>query len=158
MPTPALMRDRCVQWPVSRGSTYTSRAASTRACPQGARAAREDVQDQLAAVEHLDARIAARAEADLLLEVALLRRCERIVEHHHVGLELAYQVTDLVDLALADERPHVGHRAALRGLADDGDARRPAQLRQLGERALQALEVLARATELDAAQQRARGR
>ena len=61
-----------------------------------ARAAREDVEDQLRAVHHLD--------AERLLEIAHLRRREVVVEDGHVGLALLGQRLQLFDLALADER------------------------------------------------------
>jgi len=76
-----------------------------------ARALREDVEDQPGAVEH--------ATFDELLEVAFLRRRQRVVEQHQFGTVLGGQRADLVRLAAADEvtriRPvtppaDIGHR------------------------------------------------
>ena len=73
MPMPALMRDRWVHIRFSRGSEYSSWASSTarRASCVLARGG-EDVEDHLAAVEHLD--------ADGLFQVARLGRRQVVVE------------------------------------------------------------------------------
>jgi hypothetical protein len=76
-----------------------------------ARALREDLQDQQGAVVD--------RQAEVALEVALLRRAERLVEQHLGGAVLLGQRLDLVGLALADEQRGVG-RLALGGDAGDG--------------------------------------
>ena len=84
-------------------------------------ALREDLQDQQRAVVDRQLHVA--------LEVALLRRAERLVEQDFGGAGLLGQHLDLVGLAAADEQRRVG-RLALAG--DTGDR---LQARGLGQQA-----------------------
>ena len=68
------------------------------------RARREDLEDQHRAVGDRDAQVA--------LEVALLRRRKCLVEQHRLGLVAEHQRLDLVGLARADEQGGVGCLAA----------------------------------------------
>ena len=70
----------------------------------GLRALREDLENELGAVHH--------AAHDLPLHVALLRRRQRMVEHHVHGVDLGRGATDLVHLPAAGEKFRVGPRAA----------------------------------------------
>ena len=72
----------------------------------GAGAAGEDLQDQAGAVDDLD--------LPGLLEVALLDRRQRVVDHHHVDLGGAERAADLVDLALAEQGGRGSRRRARR--------------------------------------------
>jgi len=92
-----------------------------------ARARREDVEDELGAVDH--------ALAELALEVLALRRRELIVEDDERRLLLDDQSLELVDLAAADVGGGIGPVELLREGARD---QRP---RRIGE-ALELLEVL----------------
>ncbi len=76
---------------------------------EGLRPAGKNVQNQLAAIKHLD--------AGGLLQVARLRRSEIVVEQDHVGIRRSGQLLQFVDLALAQIRRHVGRLAALGKLA-----------------------------------------
>jgi len=69
----------------------------------GLRALREDVQDEIGAVHH-DA-------PELLLQVALLRRRERVVEDDGGGIQLGGEARDLLDLAGAGVELGVGAAA-----------------------------------------------
>jgi hypothetical protein len=75
------------------------------------RVLREDVEDHDGPVEDL--------LLDPLLEVALLRRRELVVEHDRVGPEVASQVAELADLALPEVRRGVGGVALLHDAGDD---------------------------------------
>src|SRR6266404_1390886 len=77
---------------------------------EAARASREDVEDQLAAVEHLD--------VQLLGQVALLRRAQVLVDEDDARLRRGDLVLQLGDLAGADVRRG---RDAADGLADGRD-------------------------------------
>ena len=85
--------------------------------PLGARRVlREDVEDQLRAVD--DARV------ERVLEVALLRGIELVVDDHALGARLREALLQLLELALADVRALRRTRAVLH------DARRPARRRR----------------------------
>ena len=62
---------------------------------EGARALREDVQDQAAAIQH--------AAIEFLLEVAFLAGRERIVHDHQVGSECDQALAQFLDLSGAQE-------------------------------------------------------
>ena len=64
-----------------------------------ARPRRKDLEDQGGAVEHLDAQMA--------LQIALLRRPERLIKDHTVSLIQIDQGLDLVGLARADEQGRI---------------------------------------------------
>ena len=85
----------------------------------------EDVEDQLRAVD--DARL------ERVLERALLRRAELVVDDQHLCLGLAVGLLQLVELPLADVRARVGEPPVLDDPADGLDARRPRELLELGE-------------------------
>ena len=95
-----------------------------------ARPAREDVEDQLRAVERL--------ALDLLLQVALLGRRELLVEEHQLGLLQGAARLHLAHLAAADECRGVAPRPLLQLLADDA---RAGALRELVERGFAARAV-----------------
>jgi hypothetical protein len=71
----------------------------------GLRATREDVEDQLRAVDH--------ADAPALLEVADLSRREVVVDDHRVRMVALHLGADLLDLPAAEEGRRVGSRAVL---------------------------------------------
>jgi hypothetical protein len=89
---------------------------------------REDVEDQRRPVEHLD--------VEFLLEVALLRRRQLVVEDDGGVVERLTLGDDLLDLALADVGRRVAALQPLGGGTDDARARRTGEKRQLFERAL----------------------
>ena len=75
----------------------------------------EDVEDQRDAVDDVD--------REQLLEVALLRGRELVVEDDDVDVERVADLAQLLGLALADVRRGVGRRAGV--AARDAPARRP---------------------------------
>ena len=92
--------------------------------------AREDVEDQLGAVDHLD--------VERLLEVPHLRRRQIVVEDHEIGLALRGLALDLLELPLADEGGGVDAAAALDHAVDHLGAGGVGEQRQLLERAVPA--------------------
>ena len=89
----------------------------------------EDVEDQRGAVGH--------RHAEVLFEVALLRRRQGLVEDDTAGLMGLHRGLDLVGLARADEQRRIG-RLALGGDAHDGIvAGRLRQQRQFVERGVE---------------------
>ena len=64
----------------------------------------EDVEDEAFPIDHV--------AAEELLEVALLSRCQLVVEHHHVDVESVGQGGDLLRLARADIGGGIDPRAA----------------------------------------------
>ena len=76
---------------------------------QRARALGEDVEDELAAIDH--------AQLEFLFQVARLRGAERVVEDRQRGAALAREVAHLLDLAAPDKGARVG---MLEFLADGG--------------------------------------
>ena len=75
------------------------------------------------------------AAAEHLLEVVLLRRRELVLEHHRVGVDRQADVSQLVDLALADEPRVIGRVAALHhpaGLVGAGGVDQQGQLVEAG--------------------------
>ena len=109
--------------PVSRGSVYCElRQLDLQPRLARARAAREDVEDQLGAVDDL--------RLERLLEVAHLRRREVVVEDDQVGLALLDQRLQLLELALAEEGGRVHGAAPLHQLAQDARAGGLGQQRQ----------------------------
>ena len=85
----------------------------------------EDVEDQLRPVD--DPRL------ERVLEVALLRRLELVVDDQRVGSELLERLLDLFDLALAHVRPHGRACAVLDDRSHGLDARGAGELLHLGE-------------------------
>ena len=85
----------------------------------------EDVQDQLRAVD--DPRI------QRVLEVALLRRGQLVVDEERLRSRFAVCALQLLELPLADVRAAVGTVAVLHQQADRLDARCPRELAQLGD-------------------------
>ncbi len=76
----------------------------------------EDVQDQRLPVHHV--------HLEQLLQVALLGRGELVVEHHHIDVEGAGQLHQLLRLAPADEGGGVGggtaHQLGVHGVGAGG--------------------------------------
>ena len=72
---------------------------------------RKDIENQFAAVQHLDARG--------LLQIAHLARREVDIEHDHVGVSEFDRLDDLLDFSLADVGAGVDVVSLLRDLADD---------------------------------------
>src|SRR5262249_29956737 len=89
------------------------------------RVLRADVEDQLRAID--DARL------QRVLEVALLRRLELVVDDERLCTEPAEGLLELLGLALADVRPHRRPRAVLDDRADRLDAGGARELLHLGE-------------------------
>src|ERR1700694_3542696 len=80
---------------------------------QGARALRENIEDQLAAIDD--------AKVEFLFEVAGLRRASRVVEDREGRTRAMRDFLDLGGLALADKRARVGVLEPLRdGVGDFG--------------------------------------
>ena len=91
-----------------------------------ARVLGEDVEDQLRAVD--DPRL------EQVLEAALLRRVELVVDEQRLGAGLAVRVLQLLELALADVGARVrARRGCWTSSADGLDARRARELPDLGE-------------------------
>ena len=81
VPMPPPSRDSAALEPTSRGSRYFSCASSTCSLPFArARAAREDVEDELRAIDDL--------AIERLLEIAQLRRGQLVVEDDDVDAQL----------------------------------------------------------------------
>src|SRR6516164_11844342 len=72
---------------------------------------REDVEDQPVAIEH------ARLESNL--EIALLAGLERLIDQNELGVGRARSVSDLLDLAAADEVLRIGPVPTRLNLGDD---------------------------------------
>ena len=86
---------------------------------------REDVEDQLRPVDD--------AGRQRVLERALLRRLELVVDDQHLGSCVAVRRLELLELALADVAPRIGPDAMLDDLSDGRHAGRPGELPQLRE-------------------------
>jgi len=91
----------------------------------GDRVLGEDVENELGAID--DPRF------QRVLETALLRRSELVVDDQHLGVRLCEGGYQLLQLALADVRSRIGVRPVLDELADRLQARCAGQLVQLGE-------------------------
>ena len=89
------------------------------------RVLREDVEDQLGAVD--DARL------QRVFEHPLLRRGELVVDEQHLRPRPLVLALQLLELALADVRAAVRLRAVLHEPVDRLDARGPRELGELGE-------------------------
>ena len=89
------------------------------------RVLREDVEDQLGAVDH--------ARVERVLEESLLCRVELVVDEQALGAGFLVALLQLLELALADVRPLRRAGAVLDDLADRLDARRPGELLDLGQ-------------------------
>ncbi len=87
-----------------------------------ARALREDVEDQSRAIEH--------AAFDEFFEIALLRRRERMIEQHHVGVVFDRGGANLIGLATAHEESRIG---AIAPSADAHHRERARRARELLE-------------------------
>jgi hypothetical protein len=85
----------------------------------------EDVQDQLGAIDD--------ASLESVLEGALLRRAQLLVDEEHFRLRASVSLLELGELPLADERARIGARAMLDELAHWRDARGTCELTQLSE-------------------------
>ena len=85
----------------------------------------EDVEDQLRAVDH--------AGVERVLEEALLRRIELVVDDQALGFELLEPLLDLLELALADVGALRRAGAMLHRPADRDHSGRPRELLDLGE-------------------------
>jgi len=82
----------------------------------GSRARGEDVEDQLAAVEHFHAK--------KLFEIAGLRRKQIVVEDDDVGIGGLGEFLQFLDLTAADVRGQLNVLPLLREFGDDGGSRR----------------------------------
>src|SRR5262249_20229080 len=91
----------------------------------GGRVLREDVEDQLRAVDH--------ACAERVLEETLLRGIELVVDEQALGPRLFEGLLHLVELALADVGALCGPAAVLDDGADRLDAGGPRELTHLGQ-------------------------
>src|SRR5262249_40678336 len=91
-PEPREMRPRARQ---ARQEVVELRQLDLQLALEAAGAGGEDVEDQLAAVEHLD--------VEALGEGALLAWAQVLVDDHHRGAMLTHGLLELLDLALADE-------------------------------------------------------
>ena len=89
---------------------------------------REDVEDQLGAVD--DPRL------ELVLEQALLRRRELVVDDQHLGLGVPVRLLQLLELPLADVRAWIGMLAVLDEPRHGLDARGARELLELCELAV----------------------
>ena len=78
------------------------------------RAPREDVEDELRAIDHL--------AIDALFDVTELCRRQLVVEDHEVGSDARTFGRELVELAAADERRGIGRGPLLNHREDDGRA------------------------------------
>ena len=92
------------------------------------RVLREDVEDQLRPVD--DARL------ELVLEQALLRRRELVVDDQHLGARVSVGLLQLAELPLADVGARIRRLAVLDEPGDGLDAGRPGELLELGELAV----------------------
>ena len=86
---------------------------------------REDVEDQLRAVDH--------PGRERVLERALLGRLQLVVDEQHLGVRVAVGRLQLLELAFADVAPGIRLRTMLDDLRDRGDAGGARELAQLGE-------------------------
>ena len=86
---------------------------------------REDVEDHARTIHH--------AHLERVLEAALLVRRQVVLAHQHLGVHLATQRTQLLDLPRADVGPRIGRGSVLHDLADDLDADGTKQLVHLGK-------------------------
>ena len=94
--------------------------------PLGAhRVLREDVEDQLRAVDH--------PRLERVLERTLLRRAELVVDDEHLGAGLAVRLLELLELPLADVRARVGEATVLDDPAYRLDESGPRELLELCE-------------------------
>ena len=112
MPMPPVCRDKWPQNRVSRGSKMLQlREFDLQFAFAGARALREDVENQRGAIEHL--------ALENLFQVAALRGREFIVEDDRIDVVLFAILREFCRFACADERG--GERAIqfLRAVADD---------------------------------------
>ena len=112
--------------PRMRGRLYSSWASSTCSLPFGARRVlREDVEDQLGAVDH--------TRVERVLEESLLCRVELVVDQQALGAGLLVALLELLELALADVRPLRRAGTVLDDLADRLDSGGPGELLDLGQ-------------------------
>jgi hypothetical protein len=91
-----------------------------------ARAAREDVKDQLAAIDDPDLRLG--------LKIARLNGGQTVVKDRYGGVGIAGPNTKFLDLAFANERPRIDPLEFLRNLTSDLRSRVFGQRSKLGKR------------------------
>jgi hypothetical protein len=92
------------------------------------RAGRKNVENQLAAIEHL--------ETDNLFEIARLGGRKIVVEHDHVGIRGRRKPLKLFRFAAAKIRGHIGRFAPLRQRANHAGTGRSGQTFQFVQRVL----------------------
>src|SRR5690606_6137950 len=69
------------------------------------RALGKDVEDELSTVDHL--------HSQLVLQIAMLGWCQRIIEDHGVGIECHHRCPDLVELPLSNQECGIGSLSLL---------------------------------------------
>ena len=112
--------------PRMRGRLYSSCASSTWSFPSARHGVLgEDVEDQLRPVDH--------ARVERVLEEALLRRVELVVDEQALGLGRVEALLQLLELALADVRALRRTGAMLHDAADRLDAGGARELLDLGQ-------------------------
>ena len=129
VPMPPPSRDSAAPAPASRGSRYLQlRQLDLQLAFAGPRAPREDVEDQLRAVDDL--------APDLLLDLAQLRRRQLVVEDDDVDVGLCCGGRERLDLAGAEKRRRIRLRPFLEHAQHDLGAGGLRQAGELVERAL----------------------
>jgi hypothetical protein len=86
---------------------------------------REDVEDELRAVDH--------AQLELVFETALLTRVEVIVDDERLGLRAGHRLLQLDELSLSHVGARIRRRPALHERSDRLDSCGPQKLPHLGE-------------------------
>ena len=126
VPTPPPRRSRCCHMPRMRGRLYSSCASSTWSFPSAVVACWAKM-SRISCVRSIDARV------ERVLEEALLRRVELVVDDQALGVRLLEALLQLLELALADVGALRRTGAMLHDRADRLDAGRARELLDLGE-------------------------
>ena len=128
VPIPPPSRESEAPCPVRRGSRYAFGCASStlKATFRGASAAGEDVQDQLCPVDN--------AGADGFFDVALLGRRQIVIDDDDIGFERLYELPDLLDFALAEQRSGLDVGTDLKDFRGDDGVGAESKFLQFGKR------------------------
>ena len=126
VPTPPPSRSRCCHIPRMRGRLYSSCASSTWSLPSALTAC-------CAKMSRISCVRSTTRACERVLEVALLRRLELVVDDQRLRAEPRERLLQLLDLALADVGAHRRARAVLDDRADGLDAGGARELLHLGE-------------------------